>query len=381
MSVEASFTIDHWIPLAWDIKIATESQTSVRLKARFGILNAEGSASGNLHVSGDDRKTTIDGALLVSDCRITLGKAAIVKFVPEESPTFANLTVETGRRVEFQWPSGAVPVLRTTASQGGKITITYRGDTGAYSVKGGTGVQGGEIYYFDRSFIMKKGSISFNEDQTTFDPWITARAEIREWDQTTGAEIRIFLDADSPFSKFSPRFSSDPPRADTDILAMIGAPLVNRAETQGIGVASALVYSDILSQSWILRPFEQKVRQLLNLDMFSIRTQIIQNLVAQRVLGTTLNPLDNTSVSLGQYLGNDLFLEMLVRLQQPQVPVAVVAPGGGLVAASTGLQADFELSLEWATPFFLLDWSFLPKHPETMFLSDNSLSFSWRITY
>jgi len=162
---------------------------------------------------------------------------------------------------------------------------------------------------------------------------------------------------------------------------MIGAPLVNRAETQGIGMAAAVVYSDFLGQSWILRPFEQKVRQALNLDMFSIRTQIIQNLVAQRVLGATVNPLDNTSVSLGKYVGNDIFLEMLVRLQQPQIPVAVITPNGGLIAASMELQPDFELSLEWATPFFLLDWTFLPQHPETMFLSDNSLSFSWRINY
>jgi hypothetical protein len=377
---EASFSIDHWIPMTWDVAIATEAQSTVRLRARFGILNAEGSGSGTLHVSGDDRKTNIGGSILVSDCRITLGKASIVKFVPEESPTYANLTVVTGRRVEFHWPSEDVPVLRTTASPGGKIAITYRGDTGAYTVKGGTGVQGGEIYYFDRSFIMKKGSITFNENEATFDPWITARAEVREWDPSTTAEVRIYLDADSPFSKFSPRFSSDPPHTDADILAMIGAPLVNRAESQGIGMA-ALMYSDILGRNLVLRPFEQKVRQVLNLDMFSVRTQILQNLVAQKVLGTTVNPLDNTSVSLGKYIGNDLFLEMLVRLQQPQIPVAIVTSSGGLIAASTQLQPDLELSLEWATPFFLLDWSFEPQHPETMFLSDNSLSFSWRISY
>jgi hypothetical protein len=86
-------------------------------------------------------------------------------------------------------------------------------------------------------------------------------------------------------------------------------------------------------------------------------------------------------VSLGKYLGNDLFFELLVRLQQPQVPVAIITSGGGLIAASTEVQPDLELSLEWATPFFLLDWTFLPQHPQTMFLSDNSLSFSWRISY
>ena len=37
--------------------------------------------------------------------------------------------------------------------------------------------------------------------------------------------------------------------------------------------------------------------------------------------------------------------------------------------------------MEWATPLFLLTWSWVPQHPESMFLSDNSLAFSWRIAY
>jgi hypothetical protein len=40
-----------------------------------------------------------------------------------------------------------------------------------------------------------------------------------------------------------------------------------------------------------------------------------------------------------------------------------------------------ELNIEWATPFFLLEWSFLPKTPETLFLADNSLSMKWRYSY
>jgi hypothetical protein len=381
LSAVASFTIDHWIPQTWDVAIATEAQTNIRLRARFGVLNADGSVSGTFHVSGDDRKTNIGGSILVSDCRITLGKAVAAKFVPEESPTYASLTVETGRRVEFHWPTEDMPVVRTTAIPGGKITVSYRGDTGTFTVKGGTGVQGGEIYYADRSFIMRKGSITFNENESIFDPWITARAVLREWDPSTGDEVRIYLDANGPISKFSPRFSSDPPHTDSYILAMIGAPFVNQAQAEGVGMAAALTYSDILAQNLVLRPLEQKVRQLLNLDMFSFRTQIVQNLVAERVFGTTWNPLDNTSVSLGKYLGNDIFLEMLVRLQEPQMPVAILTSTNAILAQSTELQADFELNMEWETPFFLLNWSFEPQHPETWYLSDNSLSFSWRISY
>jgi hypothetical protein len=380
MSALASFTIDHWVPRSFEISLATEGTVPARLRGRFGRLIADGSGTGQVRIAGDDRSVSVTGSLVVSDCKIALGDVPPGKFVPEDVPTVVSMAVETGRRVEFFWPSLDLPVLRTSAAPGGAIAVTYRGDTGAYTVKGSAGVQGGEIYYFDRSFILKKGTITFDEDQAEFDPWITATAEVREWDPDTVEAVKITLHADSTLSRFSPRFTSDPPRSDALILAMIGAPILNRAETQGLGLA-ALVYTDILSQTWILRPFEQKVRQVLNLDMFSIRTQILQNLLAQKLFGSTANPLDNTSVSLGKYLGNDLFLEMLVRLQQPQLPGGAIAAGGGLNPSGTGLQPDLELTLEWTTPFFLLGWSFLPRHPESLFLTDNSLSFNWRFSY
>jgi hypothetical protein len=108
--------------------------------------------------------------------------------------------------------------------------------------------------------------------------------------------------------------------------------------------------------------------------MFSVRTQIVQNLLAEKLFGTVVNPLDNTAVSLGKYLGNDLFLEMLVRLQSR--PAAAGGPG-----PASALASEVELNIEWATPFFLLEWSFLPRTPETLFLADNSLSMKWRYSY
>ncbi len=397
LSVEASFTIDHWLPVGFNILISSEGGSPLRMRGRFGRLMVDGSASGQVRIAGDERKTNVTGDFRVMDCKIALGDFTQGKFVPEDVPTFVTVTAETGKRVEFFWPTENLPVLRTTASPGGKIVVTYRGDTGAYTVKGVTGVQGGEIYYFDRSFIVKRGTITFNEDQNNFDPRITANAEVREWDPFTGEEVKIFLDADSTLNKFSPRFSSVPARTESALLAMIGAPILTRTETQGPVMAAALVYSDILSQTWFFRPLEQKVRQILNLDMFSIHTQVLQNLVAQKLFGTTLNPLDNTSVSLGKYVGNDLFAEMLVRLQSPPLPTgAPLPPGnlqygqfqngvslsnGGLPLVGSGLKPELELSIEWATPLFLLTWSWVPQHPESLFLVDHSLAFSWRFSY
>ncbi len=396
LSAEGSFTIDHWAPQAFDLTLQTENDTAAHLRAKFGRMIADGHVQGTLRIAGDDTSTNVTGNVVVTECRITLGQAPQGAFVPEEPPTFLTLNAETGKRVEFAWPSESYPVLRTTASPGGKLAITYRGDTGAYTVKGTAAVQGGEIYYFDRSFILRRGAIAFNEDQQSFDPRITARAEVREWDPSSGEEIRIYLDADNPLSKFTPRFTSDPPRSENYLLAMIGAPFIARAETQGLGLSAALISSDYVSQAWLLRPLENRLRDALGMDMVSVRTQIIQNLLAQKIFGTVLNPLDNTSISLGKYVGSDLFLEALVRLQTQPVPgstgVSTNNSGGSgvglppipastLPTAGIGLTPQIEWSMEWTTPFFTMDWVFQPQHPETLFLTDNALSFSWRYSY
>ncbi len=161
-------------------RLATEGKTPSHLRARFGRLIADGSASGQLRIAGDDqhdeRHRSHRRGGLPHHAGRHARRASSSRRIPRP---WSNLTAETGQARRVQLAVGRP--ARSCAprrSPGGKIAITYRGDTGAYTVKGSTGVQGGEIYYFDRSFIMKKGSITFNEDQTTFDPWITARAEV-----------------------------------------------------------------------------------------------------------------------------------------------------------------------------------------------------------
>jgi translocation and assembly module TamB len=322
-----------------------------------------------------DRRTEVTGAVAMQEARITLGDWVDAPFVAEDPPTFVSITATTGKRVEFFWPSETFPVVRTTAAPGGKLVVTYRGDTGAYTVTGGAEVHGGEIFFFDRSFVLKQGSITFQEDQRSFDPRITARAEIREWDPAIGEEVKIWLDVDDTLNRFSPRFSSDPALPEPDIFALLGAPFTRQVAGQGLLSSAVMLSSDFISRFGLLRPFEQRVRELLGLDMFSVRTQVIQNIVAEKVLGYEgLNPLDNTSLSLGKYLGDDLFLEMLVRLEAPRGPSGLLLPGHGLTS-------EFELNLEWDTPFFLLEWSFLPRNPDALFLTDNSLALKWRYTY
>ena len=244
-------------------------------------------------------------------------------------------------------------------------------------------VSGGDVIYFDRSFILREGSIRFQEDELEFDPFLTVRAETRERD-AAGEVVRITLAADTPLSNFGAQnisFTADPPTHELAIEALLGAPLTGQLAAGpgggGLGITAISLSGDLLAQFGLVRPLESAVREALGLDMVSIRSPFVQNLLLDRVLspikGSTADLLDNTTLSLGKYIGSDLFLEALLRLQ------SLALGAGGL--PGTGLESDLELSLEWATPFFLLEWSFLPQTQETLYLTDNSLSLRWRLTY
>jgi hypothetical protein len=158
-------------------------------------------------------------------------------------------------------------------------------------------------------------------------------------------------------------------------MSLIGGNVFNRYRDSGFGLSAVMLTTDIVGQFGLVAPLERAVRRLLDLDLFSIRTQFLQSVLIGRLLGESaisgsLNPLDNTTVSLGKYLGTDLFIQALVRFQTIQA-----------VNSTYNIQTEGELRFEWTTPFFLLEWIFTPQHPENLFLSDNSIGLSWKFSY
>ncbi len=383
----AEFVMDHWTPREFMLEFRADTAPGVPVRYDFPGVSVDGFAFGTLTVQSDVSAVWVTGDVLVNECVITLAslEPELAKGEAADIGTFVDMRVTTGKRTEFYWPSQSVPILRSFADAGERVTIRYNGQAEEFSIVGDVEMRGGEIYYVERNFYIKEGMLSFQENQVKFDPILTARAEIREYTDEEG-EIRIYLVIDeSPVSQFSPRFESDPPQPEQRIYAILGENLLADGSTGSPDLASAItVLGDVLGQFALVRSFEQSVRKALGLDLFSIRTQMLQNVLRDRVFGVPYSVtgagdfgryLDNTSIFLGKYLGNDLFLEMMLRFQSPDL----LAPNtiGGL----GGVNIDSEISLEWKTPFFLLEWSLLPKHPEDLFLTDNTLSLSWKFSY
>ncbi len=388
IEAEGSIMMDHWEPFQYRIFIDTVRRGGVRIASTFGPVEVDGYGSGHIEISGDNYRLDIGGAFTVSDCIVAIdenARAAAAGAPPGQQETVISLSVTTGKQVEFVWPNRRFPVLSSFADTGEKLEIRYDSATEDFSLKGDIGIRGGDVYYFDRSFFLREGRISFNENQDRFDPLLTARAERRETGQEGPVKLYLVVE-DERLSEFSPRFEADPPLPQSTVLAMLGRNVLDQYGTDETGLSSAfLLTSDVLAQFGFMRSIERSVQSVLPVDMFSIRTHVVQNVLRDNFFKSNPDPLDNsgsslgkyldnTTLFLGKYLGSDLFVEALVQFRSadPTLPD---------IRNQSGIEVDWELSLEWKTPFFLLDWSFVPRSPEDLFITDNTFTFSWKYSY
>ena len=383
VGVEA--VLDRWVPQEYRVSVATEEGRPVRVAGDFGGVAVDGTAAGTIVVSGETGITRISGDLTAASTAITLSEQTAQEPTGEEGDLSVDLTVRTGRGVQFLWPTDTFPILRGFADVGESIRVTYESASSSYTVTGGVDIQGGQVFYFDRSFYIREGRITFEEDELEFDPLLSVNAEIREVADEGPVEIYLVAE-ERPLSEFTPQWRSDPPLSEAAILALLGGNVFVSESGRPIDLSGAvLLTSDVVSQFGIIQGFESTVRDALQLDLFSIRTQLFQNLLRGVIdqdeeypLDTSVPSLgqylDNTTLFMGKYLGTDLFLELLVQLRASE-------PEGLETRSLAGIEVESELGLEWQTPFFLLEWTFFPRDPSSLFLTDNTISFSWDYSY
>lgn len=377
-----SATLQRWGVDEYRFQVATEGGQSIPMDYRSADLIAEGRAMGRLKIQGTPGVTNVTGDLVVFATSVTLGDPELATEVPEDTVTNVDVSVTTQGRAEFLWPSRDLPVLRAFAERGQTVNITSRSAPEQYSVKGTVNVQGGEIYYFDRSFFIREGRIIFDESEEGFDPRLQARAEVRE--VSAEGPVRIFLIVEEErLGDFTPRLESSPPLPTEEIVGILGQEFLSTGEDGGINVSSALLLPADVLQMAVLSRVENTVRDTLGLDLLSLRTQVLGNVVAGA--GRAGEPLDspqpsfgeylnNTTLFLGKYVGTDLFLEMLLELGQ-------TAPNEEALVNVGDVGFGAEVGMEWQTPFFLLNWSFAPQSPETLFVTDTRFEFSWEFSY
>jgi hypothetical protein len=128
------------------------------------------------------------------------------------------------------------------------------------------------------------------------------------------------------------------------------------------------------------------VRDVIHMDMFSIRTQILQNAVFQVTglqepvdrISSVGNYFDNTTVFLGKYFGPDVFGQAMFsfRYDENRTTFGDISQGGLTLGAGVSLEADF--GVEIRGPLIDIQFNFAPRHMENMFVDDLSFTLSWK---
>jgi translocation and assembly module TamB len=392
ITVSADIVFDRWFPSTAALHAETLPGDTVRVAVENQFTRAEGYSSFNLDILMDTGFYELDGTLSYERGSFVI---LFSGFEPGSRTITAdmhdwkiNLALNIGKKVEFRWPGDEFPIIRGLVQADSPITLNLDTSIGSFDVKGNANLKGGQIFYLKRNFYLRKGNIAFNENQDIFDPLITLRAEIRENDEN-GKPVRIILLVDNkPLSTFTPVISSDPPKSDIELMALLGQATSADATRETLLKDTVVTASDILTQMSFFRSVENSVRDVLNLDIFSIRTLILQNAIlgpgergtsgtdAKMTIG---NYFDNTTVYMGKYLGSAIYTDALAHFTYFDPLTAQNTGESQIVYQNLMIQPEF--GFEVSTPLFMLRWSMTPMRPETLFVADSSITLSRKFSY
>jgi len=333
-------------------------------------INLEAMVSGDFSIDGSRTEELLTGELIISDGYLGFGLPELPAWLVPEQRTSVSIGFTTGKNFIFVYPNRETPIVQAALADNQRMHITYDAPTMNIGFNGELAIRSGEIYYVQKNFYITEGSIlmkaAVGAGANEVNPVLNLRARLREFDQN-GNRLDVFLVLqDSTLDNLAPRFESVPYRTTNEILEILGRGIIPGAkfEETGLGsvVALATVATDVISRLGIFQAnsttygFSQIIRDSLGLDVFTIRTNLLQNILYEAIPGTgtdnAVSPiaryLDNTTLYLGKYLFDDFYLQGMLHFRGD-----LFSAGKGATFLSGDLTVDTEISLEWNTPLAL----------------------------
>ncbi len=368
-----------------NLSIDVDKKTGLDFDYDFDTLGLgiDGTVFGNFNIYLGESMIELSGNLKTQKTAVTIVERR--KSDEGSSKTILNidLEIETGRDVKFLWPDESFPILLAVATPGNILKIHVDGRSQRSLISGDIKIRGGEIYYLQRSFYITNGSIVFNEADGRFDPVVQIEAKLRDVD-SSGERVDIYLSIpESPLSKFSPTFTSSPYMSDQEIIGVLAGNFIPTnidGDRNFISAVSSVADFGIRQIDQVNNAVK-RVREALNLDILTVRTQFIQNVVLyqysyffgqQEQAAPLITLFDNTTITFGKTIFSNLYVQALFRLTTDP-PSFTKANQNDIVFFES------EFGLEWDTPFFLFSLSIRPELNDPMSLLRNTyLGFSWR---
>jgi hypothetical protein len=378
-TVSGRFLIDRWIPNIFNINITVPRETPIPYSFGINGFTASGDTSGKLNISMENLTLGISGDLYVNNTLLGINSDEVARlqgqdvFYGTDNPSVVNLMISTGPVVEFVYPNPRFPILRANPDIGTKLHVTADTIAKQFSLTSDIKIRGGEIFYFERSFYIRSGLLVFRENELRFTPRLTARAEVRDRNENGPVTISMIVD-NAPLLDFTARFESSPSLSQMEILALLGQSITGNQIDENTGsYQRAFVNSttDLFTQFVLMQHFEKPIRNLFKLDMFSVRTQFLQNFIFSEMGWQPGNYFDNTTISLGKYIGQDMFLQSVFSMRYD----VNRANFGGMAFQPPDIRFELQGPV-FSNYSFRISWDFVPEHPENWWVNDNSITLT-----
>lgn len=379
VNLDLTLTMDRWKLDLLSLKIKTPKDTFIPALINIPPVTIDGMSTCDLNINITMSSCDIVGKFYAQNVDIKLFENNMI--VPNSSKENTmkftlDIDVTTGQHVEIK----INPLLRGLIEPGTNLKLKSDSIANEFKIKSDVKLRGGEVTYLNRNFYLREGRIILDEDGETFDPRLTVRAEIRERDEN-GEPVRIIMSAENQrLSEFNPSYISSPARSELEIMTMLGQAAAGDIQD---GWDVLLTGVDYGFQVFVLGKIENALRDLLNSDIFSLRTMGLQNSLRQFLNNrneskplTISNFLDNTTVYIGKYFGSSIYADALFHFAYDETKIA----SGESVS---GLMFQPEIGLEMDSPFATIRWTLAPEIGTTqhLWVPATSITLSWKFVF
>lgn len=294
-----------------------------------------------------------------------------------EVPINVIIDLESGKKIKVNHP-----IFKGIIAPGQKFRVKFIGEEAKVYLGGSVDLQKGEVNYLSKNFKIEQANFQFFEDEITVNPNVNLKAYYRTKDSRK-EPIKIYLTMNNRLIPFETTFSAFPYKSQEEINGLLGLSFayntnendpteIERDIDPETNLNTLVNTTNYLSNSFIFTPVENRIRNITGLDTFSMDTKIFGNIIKSNTsnIGSTLDLLDGSSLTLGKYLFNELYFESMMSLHKNSTTQEeYFLPFDN---ENYGLNLQFMLQLE--LPFFLIGYSFLPKDYTNLLNADHQIS-------
>ena len=382
VTARAFVLLDRWSIASLDVELKTSSRKGLPVDVNIPLVRLKGIINADVKLSLEDNTVGVTGDIEIRNSKVTVlnnifemagSSQNDSNSVPWDIETDLNILV--GQKVTVDLAS----FVRGLVSPNTPVRLTMDTSAGLWSINGDVVLRGGEVTYLSRNFYIKEGRILLNESQNSFDPYVTLRAETRETDDN-GDSVTITLSAiRQKVSSFNATLYSNPAKSENEIMQLLGQIAAGDSSSISDMVSSTV---DTVVQLTLFRKIEEGLRDLLNFDIFSVRTTVVQNAIKLNLnqnsskAVTIGNYFDNSTVYIGKYFGDTLFADAMLHWKYDESRENDSSPLSGLVFQP-------EIGFEISAPFANIRWNFAPDLGNVLdtWVSNTSLTLAWRFTF